>query len=378
MVIRPLPSRLLRGTALVASLMLACAASAQTAAPSAAKPATPKPSTPAAKPAAPAAKKAPQPVERELRFTATVDATQDWKKNDPEYPGEQWSKGTTQQRYEVMTRLRSDGELHVRNILDPDVNARLEAKTIFLARQAAKYFGKPGQPLRLPTTEAEKQALVRELQARVMACKGEQNCYYEAQIQFAAIMAAIENPEALEPDDEPGRYQYFLPYDGCPEQSRITLTMAIDGVRYNKTEDEFLPFKERRSADTVNASDGLPLCKHFLAVIDTQDPQKPMYQETIFVPRPEGMTEYTENNHTAREKQYQPMPMAVTDWMNQVISHAKTEGTLHAELPLVLPLNGNATWLGLWTGKAKVKFDWSFREVAAAAAPAASGNAPRP
>lgn len=340
-------------------------------APAAAKAASPKPAAPAAvKPSEPAGPLRVPPSVRELHIVATVDATQEWKKNDPEHPGEQWSKGSTQQRYEITTRLRSDGKLHLRNLLDPDLNNRLEAKTIHLARMAKERLGKPGQPAKLPQTPEEKQAFTLALQRANIACEGDPTCYYNLQMDAAIIMAAMEYPEAMNEDSDPGQYQYFVPYDDCPEKTRVTLKIAIDGVRYNKDAKDFIPFSERRSADTVDASDGLLLCRHFLAVIDTKDKDKPMYQETIFVPRPVGMTEYTENGHTSREQQPQPMPPPAVDWMTEVLRHAKSDGKASVTLPLPLPLNGNATWLGLWTGTAKVAMEWTFREVPASTTPA--------
>lgn len=318
---------------------------------------------------APAPAVRPVPIEREFHFVATIEATQDWKKNDPEHPGDQHSRGTSKQRYEVRTRLRSDGKLEVRNLLDPNLDARLEAKTIYLARQAKKLLDKPGQPFKLPVTEQEKAKFMQDVQIDLRSCNNEPNCYQEKQVYYAAIFAAMEYPEAMEEDTEPGRYLYFMPYKGCPEISRVTLTIAIDGVRYNKDANKFLPFSERHDADTVNASDGLTLCKHFTAVIDTQDPVKPMWQETIFVPRPEGLTVHTENNHTSREQQPQPVLTAVIDWMGHALRNAPVSGKTSAALPLVLPLNQNATWLGLWTGTANVTLEWSFKDVAASAPP---------
>lgn len=310
------------------------------------------------------------PIERELHVVATVEATQDWKKNDPKYPGDQWSKGSTTQRYEITTRLRSDGVLEVRNLLDPDIKVRLEAKTIHLARQAKKQFEASGKPFILPKTPEERSAFTRRMNEDLLTCNGEAVCSYEKQMQYAALMAAIDYPEALEEEDVPGQYLYFLPFKGCPQKSRVTLSMSIDGVRYNKDADKFVPFKERRSADTVDASLGRSMCSHLLAVIDTKDKEKPMYQETVLIPRPVGITEYTENNHTSREEQPQPMPTDVLDWMTDVLRHAKSEGTLSTTMPLVLPLNANATWLGLWTGNAKVTMQWSFREVPLTPTPA--------
>ena len=331
------------------------------------KPAAPAPTTAVSKPVAPAQPQ--RPVDRELRIVATVDATQNWKKNDPKYPGEQWSKATSKQRYEITTRLRSEGKLEVRNLLDPDIALRMEAKTIYLARQAKKLLGKPGHPLKLPTTEQEKMVLMQKMQSDVVGCSGDPACNQEKQLYWATILAAMQYPEAMEEDTEPGRYLYFMPFKGCPQTSRVTLEIAIDGVRYNKDADKFIPFSERHSADTVDASDGLSLCAHFTAVMDTQDPVKPMWQETIFVPRPVGITEYTENNHTSREKQPQPLLTAVVDWMGHTLRHAPASGKTTASLPLPLPFNQNATWLGLWTGEAKVTMEWSFKEVPASATP---------
>lgn len=313
------------------------------------------------------------PIEREFRYLVTIEAQQQWKKNDPKYPGEQSSTGTSTQRYELRTRLRSDGQLQVRNLLDPDLDTRLEAKIIYLARRAKKVLEERGEKFELPKTPEEREAFTRKWNARLMACQAEPTCYAETQLQYASLMAAIDYPEALEEDTVPGRYLYFEPFRGCAEASRITLEMAIDGVRYNKDVDKFIPFQERRSADNVNPSDGLALCMHFMAVIDTEDAERPMYQETIFVPRPVGITRYTENKHTSTEEQPQPIITAAVDWMGNELRHAPASGTRTVELPLPLPLNQNATWLGKWTGTAKVKMEWSFDEVPlTASAPAAA------
>lgn len=312
-------------------------------------------------------------IVRDLHYLVTVDATQNWKKNDPEYPGEQWSKAWTKQTYELKTQLRSDGKLEVRNLLDPDLEARLEAKVVRLARQAKSKLDASGQPFTIPQTEAERSEFSKKMNAELLACNAEPTCYNDTMLTYAAIMAAVDYPEALEEETVPGQYLYFEPFHGCTESSRIQLKTEIEGIRYNKTSDKFVPFKETHEADTVNASDGLRLCGHFLAVIDTKAESKSMYQETIFVPRPEGLTTYTESGHTSRTKEPQPMPMAVTDWMTERLRRAEPSGTDTVELPLVLPLNGNATWLGKWKGTAKVTMTWSFKNAPQPAAiPAAA------
>lgn len=309
------------------------------------------------------------PLERELHFVVTVDAEQDWKKSDPKHPGNQWSKGTTRQRWEVRTRLRSDGKLEVRNLLDPDLNARMEAKTIFLARQARRLMEQSGRPFKVPHTEAEKTALMQQMQEQIMGCKADQVCTHDLTMQYAALMAAVEFPEALEDDTVPGQYLYFLPFKGCVEESRVTMTMAIDGERFNKDVDHLVTFSERRSADTVNASDGLPLCEHFAAVIDTRDPKQLVRHETIFVPSPEGTTEYTERDHTSRKQEPQPLVGAALNWVNDTLRQAPESGVASATLPISMSLNGNSTWLGLWQGTARVTLQWSFKDVSAQGTP---------
>ncbi len=305
-------------------------------------------------------------IERQLHFVVTIDAQQTWKKNDPQYPGDQYSKATSKHRYEVTTRLRSDGKLELRNLLDPDLNTRLEAKTIFLARQVLKMRDASGKPYQIPRTPAEEAAMTRRMQEETVACKAEPACLHAADMRNAIIFAAMQYPEALQEETEPGTFLYFVPFRGCLNQSRVTLELQIDGVRYNKTSDKLVPFSEHHSADTVNASDGLELCDHYTAVIDTADKAKLMYQETLFVPRPLGVTTYTESGHTSTTTEPQPIITAVLDWLGETLRHAPMSGSTAVTLPLPLPLNSNATWLGLWTGTAKVNLQWSFTDVPAA------------
>lgn len=309
------------------------------------------------------------PVDYQLKLVATVDATQDWLKNDPKNPGKQWSKGSTQQRYELSTRLRSDGVKQVRNLLDPDVEARMEAKTIHLARQAKKAIEASGGRLILPKTPADEAALAKRFQNEVLACKGDPECNATLNFEYAAIYAAVAYPEAMEPDEDDGRYLYLLPYKGCPGKSRVQLSMNIAGERYNKTVDRLVPFEEKRSADTVDASDGRSLCSHFTVVYDPEDAQRPLWVENVHIPSPVGVTEFTESKHTSRATEPQPMPTAALEWITETLRHAAATGKASTTLPLPLSLNGNSTWLGLWTGTVNVTLEWSFLPVSTPVAP---------
>lgn len=303
------------------------------------------------------------PVVHQLKLVATVDATQGWEKNDPKYPARQWSKGSTTQRYELAVALRSDGEKQIRNLLDADLDARLEAKTVHLARQAKRAIEASGGKLKLPTTPAEEAELAKRMQYDQMKCKGDALCNQETQLFYAAILAATQYPEAMEDEDEPGRYLYFLPYKGCPGTSRVQLTMQIAGERWNKTVDRLVPFSETRTADHRDASDGLPLCNHFAIVVDPDDKARPLWVENVHIPAPVGVTEFVESQHTSRATEPQPMPTAALEWITETLRHAPLAGRASTTLPLPLSLNGNSTWLGLWKGTAKVTLEWSFSEL---------------
>lgn len=340
--------------------LLALPAQAIAAASSAAPTATPRP---------PPAAKMSGPMDYRFDVVVTVDATQDWVKNDPKHPGEQFSKATGQQRWEVSTTLRSDGVLEVRDLLDHDLDTRLEAKIIRLARKARAAIEARGGKLVLPTTEAEKLALDRRFQVDIGKCKGVASCTSALNLEYAAVYAALEYPEALQEDEVPGQYLYFESFPGCPSRSRVQLTLAIDGKRWNKDVDKFVDFSERRSADTVDASDGLSLCSHFLIVLDTADSKRGMRVENVFIPRPVGITEYTERGRTQRTEESQPMPGAVMEWVDATLRQAPLSGTASADLPLSLSLNGISIWLGKWTGTAKATLIWRFMPVTPGAQP---------
>lgn len=342
--------------------LLAGTALAAAPAPAATPPAPARPAAPVAKP------KPPVPVDYRFEVTVTVDATQDWIKNDPKHPGEQFSKAVSKQRWEVSTTLRSDGVLEVRDLLDADLDTRLEAKVIHLARRAKQAIEARGGKLVLPTTPEEKLALDRRFQVDIQKCNGVASCTSTLNLEYAAVYAALEYPEALEEDENiPGQYLYLESFKGCPSHSRIQMTMAIDGKRWNKDVDKFVDFSERRSADTVDTlSEGLSLCSHYLIVIDSKDPKRGMRVENVFFPSTVGVTEYTERGRTQKTTESQPMPGAVMEWVDATLRQAAPSGKASADLPISLSLNGISIWLGVWSGTAKTTLEWRLVPVPAA------------
>lgn len=302
---------------------------------------------------------------RQLQYTVTVDAQQTWK--NPDHG--QWSKATSRQRYEMSTQFKSDGKLEVRNFNDLDLNARLEAKVIFLARRAKQQLERSGKSIKIPKTEEEKSELSNGMQEEMYKCNGDQACTSNVMSRYTAIFAAMQYPEAMQDDTVPGTFLYFLPFPGCADKAHVTIEMQIDGQRWNKTSDRLVPFSERHSADSTSTSDDkLPLCQHMNAVLDTADKVKSLYLDNVWVPTPTGTTSYTESGEARPAKQErQPMPTEVLDWMASVLRHAPPNGSAHANIALPLPLNANATTLGLWQGVAKVDFQWSFTEQPVAA-----------
>ncbi|WP_353254100.1 hypothetical protein [Salinisphaera sp. PC39] len=315
----------------------------------------------------PAAAIGAEPIERELHVIVEFDAEQTWVSKTEEY-GHQHSEATTHQRYELRTRLRAEPELHSRNILDLDKETRLKAKTIWLARQAIEEMKASGGEVVIPTTPEQKQAMSRKMQEQQVECGGDMACRQAVQMRFAKLFAAAEYPEALE-EDEPGtgRYRYFEPYEGCPVETRVTMEMTTEGVHYSERTQELVPFKETRSADTVNGETEVPLCERYLAVIDAKDDRDPMYIENFYLPSAVGETVRTEQSDpvwTERKTESQPQNAFVLGWVTQQLRHGPTSGSAEETISLHGPLNGISRQSGNYThGEAHVKMTWRFEKV---------------
>lgn len=289
-----------------------------------------------------------EPVKRELYVLVEFDAQQSWAV-DGEYPGQ--SEASSSQTYEVRLTLRSDGHLYTANLLDPDLTARLKAKTVHLARKALRDLAAQGKSL----GELDQQALTRRMQEEQVACGGDAQCRHALMQRYVAIFAALQYPEALKPDREGGRYRYFEPYAGCESHWKVRMTLDIEGSRAG------VPFTEHHAATSSGSDDeGVALCERYLAVIDSQDQDQPLYLENFFLPSATGLTTVEKAGEVSRSTETQPMPSAVLDWVTAQLKHAPVKGHAAATVPLPLPLNGVSVGLGSATGTADVELTWHF------------------
>ena len=303
-----------------------------------------------------------QTLERELSVVVEFDAERNWT-SQTEERGNEHSTASSTQRYELKTRLQAEPTLYSRNLLDPDQEKRLRAKTIYLARQAKQKLEAAGKPVVIPQTPKQKQDLARQMQQEQFACGGDAECRRNTNTLYAAVFAAAQYPEAFAEDTGPKRYRYYEPASDCNAYSRVTMELNIEGEHYNKSEKEVVPFTEQRQADTENPSDDVPLCQRYLAVIDTQDEAQPLYLENFYLPSATGETVLTENGETQRKTERQPMATNVLGWINTQLKHAPESGSLEEKIPLVQPLNGISEVSGTSTGSANVKMTWSFTPV---------------
>ncbi|MDN5862936.1 MAG: hypothetical protein L0H19_05750 [Salinisphaera sp.] len=293
-----------------------------------------------------------EPVERELHIVVEVDGQQSWQ-GTGQFAGEH-TLATTSQTYEVTVTLRSDGGLYALNLLDPDRKKRLKAKTIHLARKALRTA--QGAGASLPVTPAQRRELTQRMRQERNACNVNSACRHEVSLRYAAIFAAMQYPQALKGDAGPGRYGYFEPYPGCASHWRVDMSLTIEGVRNDH------PYREQHSAhDQASDDGGVPLCQRYLAVIDTQDSEQPLYLENFFVPSATGETVILRGDAEPQHStETQPMPSAVLSWVTAQLKHAPASGTITGSVPLILQLNGISTRLGKLQGQAQVKLTWRF------------------
>lgn len=300
-------------------------------------------------------------TERELYVEVEFEADQKWESRTEEF-GYQHSTATTKQHWVLRTRLRSDSGLHTRNILDPSLQKRLDAKTIHLARQAKKDIEAAGGRLTIPKTPEGRSQLTLQMQEETAACGTDARCRQDTMMRYAAIFAVMDNPDVLENDDEEGQFLYYEPYPGCTDFSKVSMTLEIEGIRWSKSKEELVPFSEKRQADQENPPHDVDLCTRFLAVIDTEDADKPMYLENFYLPSGVGETAYTIYGNTTRKTEEQPMPPGVLRYVTERLKHAKTSGSETVEQRLTFPLNGRSEETGSSVGTARINLEWKFSD----------------
>lgn len=304
-----------------------------------------------------------EPIERNLRYTLDVDAQQQWR-ND-----KQWSQSTSRQRYEIATRLRSDGRLYADNLLDPDTSLRTRIKSEFyiyqgLLKLKREYGG------RLPS--------LAELGTKTPApppqadgrCMEALSCGNETAERYAALTAMQHNTtEELEAflasyDEPGGRYRYFYGYAGCPNQLKLTHTAHFEGEQaFDREKKKLQPFTLVWNADSRgNAVEQRSLCEHYVVVIDEQT--QTLFVENLFIPSARGSSVLTVSGKSESREADLPVPSEVLVWTQEQIGRSPVtkEGRVSRQTSLRInrPLDGNATVLGAFDGTAKVKLDWVF------------------
>lgn len=296
------------------------------------------------------------PVDRRLDISVSLQGQQDWRN------ALQWSKATTTQRYEYSTTLRSDGALEGANLLDMDLNTRLAIKTEYLRRKGAEKLKASGLDPQSPQLQSD---ISRRLQGETLACKGDPVCLNQTNARYAEIMAAAVQPPQPELFEGEPRYQFFFGYPGCANRIHAVHDYQATGeTAYGRAKDKIFPYALSMKGDTTgNASDQASMCTYFTVVLDTLE-QK-MFVENVYIPVPRGKVVRTEFEKTSTTEADLPAPEPLQGWMNSLLRHAPLSGTASASLPLNLPLDGNSTVLGDFTGAAQVSMKWSFTELAA-------------
>ena len=298
------------------------------------------------------------PTERTLSLTITVDGQQDWRNVL------QWSKATTTQRYETSTSLRTDGKLEGANLLDPDLETRLAIKTEYLRRQGVEKLRRAGIDPKSPSLMSD---LSRRAQQDNFNCKGESGCMSSVGLKYAELMAAAVEPDNSKIFNGEPRYLFFFGYPGCTNRIRAAHQYKAAGeTGYGRNKDKIFPYAlsyDGNSNGTVQEQQSL--CASFTVVLDTLE-QK-MFVENVLIPAAHGKITRTEFERTTTTEGELPIPAPLQGWVNETLRHAALTGSTQANLPLTMPLDGNSTVMGDFTGQAKTTLSWSFKDAGATA-----------
>lgn len=291
------------------------------------------------------------PIDRKLEITVTLEGKQDWRN------ALQWSKASTTQRYELSTGLRSDGTLEGANLLDMEIDRRLAIKTEYLRRKGAARLKAAGIDPAAP--DLQKQISDR-MQQDNFNCRGDNVCMSDTAGKYAELMAAAAEPDNSEIFEGEPRYLFFFGYPGCPNRIRAVNKTHTEGeTAYGRNKDHIFPYLLDLNGDsTGSARDQVSMCSYFTVVIDTKD-QK-MYVENVYLPASYGRSVRTEFQKTQTQDVDLPIAAPLQGWINQVLRVAPLSGTASATLPLTLPLDGNSTVLGDFTGAGKATLKWAW------------------
>lgn len=322
--------------------------------------------------------------DRELNIAVTIDAHQEW------HDGLQWSKSTSQQRYEMVTRLRTDGRLMGANLLDLDQDRRIAIKREFMRRRGLENAKRMnGGKLDIPQTPEEKQKASEKVQEEMEKCNGDPDCMTEVVERASAVFAQMEDATDTKNGkatkdlgaallDQPGRYLYFFPYKGCPSRVHVTQATRIEGAKaYDKAKKNLVPFVTTRDADYAgDAHDRTYLCSHFTGVVDTQT--QDIYIDNVYVPTPKGHTARTMGGSTYSEDGNLPLVTEALGWITANVRKGRDHGDVSANLHIGMPIDADSTVGGVFDGIAKVHMTWTFQPVAPASdtTPAAPASAP--
>jgi len=300
------------------------------------------------------------PIERQFDLRVDVDATQSWRN------ALQWSKATTQQHYDISTRLRSDGRLYADNLLDPDMNRRIRIKGEYYLYQGLLQL-KHENGGRLPASGAMSSEISAESLQRTPGCIMGVDCPGASPERLSAIAALEDNTPAeletfMKTYDKPGgQWLYFMSYSGCPNRLQLGYQAHFAGEQaFDHDKKRLQPFQMDWAAKTQGTTEEQQsLCRHYVITLNTVTGD--MYVENAFIPSPRGVSVRTTGRGNDRREVDLPPPYEVMRWVDDLLHKAADTGKQQAKLHLVQPLDGNSSVLGLFDGTANVSLSWSFK-----------------
>jgi hypothetical protein len=295
------------------------------------------------------------PLDRTLSVSIALEGTQDWKN------ALQWSKATTTQSYDFSTTLRSDGKLYGANLLEPDTERRMAIKSEYLRQQGTLKLRAMGIDPKSPTLMQE---LSNKAQKASFDCKGDPVCMGNTGTRFAELMAAAVEPDNSHLFEGTPRYRFFFGYPGCSNTIRAVNRYDASGeTAYGRNKDKISPYALRYEGDFAGSEqERTALCTFFTVVHDTVEDK--LFVENTLIPESRGRITRTEFGRTSNSEGSLPIPAPLQGWVNQTLRHAPTSGQAQDTLALNLPLDGNSTVLGTFTGEARTRLKWSWTAAA--------------
>ncbi len=281
--------------------------------------------------------------------------------------GEQ-ETGEYHDAYELITYVKTDGDLTTVNTKDPAYGQKTMARAAAAQQRVAEAQGHAAPVKKM--TPQELQTLLKKKQAD---CNGDQSCLMKVAMEASQLMANVDfgaapgaAPPAADPpgtggdplEDEEPRYLTYFGFENCGASTHVTIDRKVSGS-YDDVQGT-VPYSSSEKADYhADPTQLRVICNVQNLVLDVKT--HTLYTDGLAAPTAESASQTTDRGQTT-ESRGSGWKDPGWDWVSEQLRQAPTSGQRGTTIDLSNG-KGASRIQGKTTGQAKVELSWKFEDV---------------